>query len=143
MLVAIVILCFVSHSVAAGGARLRSSPSELVQEEHVLRDLIQVGKRNPKEDDRRGNNEDVCSRQNGGFNKNPCLKGNDSFDILCLYYPGFQEYYCECESANCPDPAVDTDYPFCVNGYTETQISLNGGRTFWNCKDNNAFFPPP
>jgi hypothetical protein len=83
----------------------------------------------------------MSCEESGLFKKekgNPCTKKKNLDDVLkCDYYPGFKEYYCECtkETDYCDDP----DNASCLDGYyAETMITLNGGRKFWNCKDESA-----
>ena len=54
-------------------------------------------------------------------------------EVDCTWYPGFNEYYCECVAGStyCDEPSNQ----YCIpDDYVSTPINLNGGRTFWNCK---------
>ena len=66
-----------------------------------------------------------------GKTRNPCFAPAEA-DVECLWYAGFSEYSCECVGESdeyCKDPAN----ALCLDGYENTKIVLNGGRTFWNC----------
>jgi hypothetical protein len=126
-------------------ARARLSGSKESERHDVAgrRRLIEVGA-NPCPPGKtncepRGTDEQPCSEFFG--NKNVCdfpkalLKTEATY---CIWYGGFTEYECGCkreETDYCTEGDVD-DVVYCIEGYSPTQMTLNGGRVFWSCNPN-------
>jgi len=135
-----VLTVILSILLALGRARARLTKATSTTSQ---REAIQVGPRDLGEDPRRGNNFEPCEASGrfvvDGLYQSPCVDVDETVPdgLKCEWYPGFQEYYCECTED--PDYCLDATNAFCIGGYEETKITLNGGRKFWNCKSEDAF----
>eukprot|EP01083_Nonionella_stella_P041476 112444_1 len=68
-----------------------------------------------------------------GQNKDPCGSNADANDVECTWYPGFSEYYCECDGTKSTTDYCTPENAFCLTDYEFTKIFPTDGRTFWNC----------
>ncbi|KAG7337506.1 hypothetical protein IV203_017617 [Nitzschia inconspicua] len=108
-----------------------------------IRKAIQVGPRDPNNDPIRGEKPVPCDDETSPLAgmDHPCTEGEQVDGVKCDWYAGFQEYYCTCDKLK-TDYCETSSNAKCVDGFEATKITLNGGRKFWNCKDDSAFFPP-
>ncbi|KAG7339915.1 hypothetical protein IV203_024965 [Nitzschia inconspicua] len=119
-------------------------PFAPVDAAHTIRKAIQVGPRDPKNDPIRGEKPVPCDDKEASpiaDTDHPCTNGVSDDGVKCDWYAGFQEYYCTCDKSKTDYCETPTN-AFCLDGFEETKITLNGGRKFWNCKSDSAFFPP-